>query len=75
MKGRAKHRYKVHIWARISKRGATNVLIFTGNMDAAFYFKEILEKSLLPFLQSHFPDGHNFQQNNDPKHTSRLAKE
>ena len=45
LKGRAKHPHKVHLWAGISKRGPTKVLIFTGNMDAKFYVEEILEKT------------------------------
>ena len=75
LKGRAKHPFKVHIWASISKRGVTRVLIFSGNMDSTFYVGDILEKTLLPFIQSHFPDGHCFQQDNDLKHTNRLAQE
>ena len=74
LKGQAKHPFKVHIWAGISKRGPTRVLIFSGNMDATFYVNEILEKTLLPFLESPFPNGHRFQQD-DPKHTSRLAQD
>ena len=34
LKQRAKHLVKVHIWGGISKRGATDVIIFTGIMDA-----------------------------------------
>ena len=75
LKGRAKHPYKVHLWAGISKRGPTKVVIFTGNMDAKLYVEEILEKTLLPFIQSRFPDGHRFQQDSDHKHTSRLAQD
>lgn len=71
VKGRAKHPYKVHIWAGIFKRGATNLLIFTGNMDTAFYCrsKRFLRRPRCP------SDGYLFQQDNNPKHTRRLVKE
>ena len=75
LKGRAKHPYKVHIWAGISKKGGTQVLTLVGNMDAKFYVEEILANTLLPFLRSQFTDSHRFQQDNDPKHASGLAKE
>ena len=65
LKGRAKHPFKWHIWAGISKIGATRVLIFSGNMDATLCIGDILEKTLLLFIQSHFPDSHRFQQDND----------
>ena len=74
MKRLPKHPYKVHVWAGILQRGATKVLIFTGNMDALFYTEHILMRTLLPFICEKFADGHRFQQDNDPKHMSRLAK-
>ena len=49
-KGRAKHLYKVHVSTGISKHSATRVLLFSGNMDAKFYIKEILGRTLLPFI-------------------------
>ena len=39
-KPRPKHPPKVHVWAGISTRGATNICIFTGTMDSEFYVWE-----------------------------------
>ena len=38
-----------------------------------FYVLEILTNGLLPFIKSAYPS-HHFQQVNDPKHTSHLAR-
>ena len=66
LKPKSKHPLKVHIWAGISKRGASPVLIFTGIMKKEFYVEEIFRNVLLPFTQRAFSDGYRFQQDNDP---------
>ena len=71
--GRPKHPVKVHVWGGISCRGATDVVIFTGIMNATCY-TDILDAALVPFIEQHYPMGHHFQQDNDPKHTSRWAQ-
>ena len=71
LKPRAKHPAKIHVWGGISCRGATNVVMFTGTMDAPRY-KQILEAGLLPFIDECYPDGHRLHQDNDPKHCSKL---
>ena len=73
LKPKVKHPYKVHVWAGISKRGATSILIFTGIMRAEFYVDSILRDTLLPFFRQTFPDGYRFQQDNDPKHKSKKS--
>lgn len=70
---RPKHPPKVNVWAGISRRGATQVVIFTGVLTATRYV-DILEASLVPFLETVYPDGHRYMQDNDPKHTSRYAQ-
>ena len=52
-KPRAKHPTKVHVWAGISRKGATEVCIFEGIMAAPLYC-EILQQKVLPFIQEHF---------------------
>ena len=69
LKPRPKHPQKLHIWGAISFRGASQIVMFTGNMNASRY-EQILERSLIPFIQDCYPAGHRFQQDNDPKHTS-----
>lgn len=69
-----KHPLKVHVWGGISRRGTTRLLIFDGILKSDFFVENILEKTLLPFIKSVYPDGHRFQQDNDPKHRSKLAK-
>ena len=66
---RAKHLVQVHVWGGISKRAATNIIIFTGIINAE-HLGMIFEVGLLPFVRDHFPDGHRLQQDNDPKHAS-----
>ena len=45
LKPRVKHPVKVHVWAGISERGATQVCILEGKMDAEFYTR-ILQRYL-----------------------------
>ena len=71
---RAKHPVKVHVWAGISHRGRTGICIFDGIMDAVLYV-DIIGQTLLPFLETIYPDGHRLMQDNDPKHTSNHCKD
>ena len=51
-KPRPKHPTKVHVWAGISKKGATGICIFEGKMNAPL-FCQILRQTLLPFSSAY----------------------
>ena len=69
---RAKHPVKVHIWAGISMRGASEICIFEGTMDKEL-FAEILDKTLVPYLYNY--DTNWLMQDNNLKHTSHYVRD
>ena len=72
---RAKRPIKVHVWGGISVRGPTGICIFEGKMDAPMYVHN-LQNTLKPFIDEVYPNSPpRFMQDNDPKHTSKLAQE
>ena len=72
---RPKHPLKLHVWGGISRRGPTDLLVFKGIMDRQFYTREIMpmyNKS----IERLYPHGDSMMwADNDPKHTSNIAKE
>ena len=64
----------MHVWAGISSRGRTGICIFEGVMKADLFI-EILDKTLLPFINGVYADGHKFMQDNDPKHAANKTKD
>lgn len=72
---RAKHPPKLHIWACFSAAGVGGFHIFEENLDAVL-MKEILQKHVLKSARQLFACGQWwFQQDNDPKHKSKLVQQ
>jgi transposase len=72
-----KHPAKVHVWGCFSASGFGEIFCFQRNLDAKFMCT-IYEKGLLPSAQNLFGDENEswiLQEDNDPKHRSKLAKE
>ena len=61
------------MWGAISRRSASDFLVFTGIMKATFYCEAILEGTLKPFLQAVYPTQHGFMQDNDVIFKSSVA--
>jgi len=64
----------VTVWGVFSAQGVGPLVEINGIMNAAIY-KDILEQNLLTYAEETMPQNWIFQQDNDPKHTSKLLKE
>ena len=68
--GRYSHPLAVHVIGGISRRGATKLIIFNGNMNARG-FAHLADDFLVPFIRRTFPISHTLHMDNSPVHTSR----
>ena len=69
-----KHSPKLHVWGAFSARVALPLKIFKENLTGTLY-SNILNECLIAQANFFYPDGWVFQEDNDPKHTSKVAKE
>ncbi|KAF7370109.1 DDE-3 domain-containing protein [Mycena sanguinolenta] len=67
---------KINVWGAIHPNGVSELVQVEGNLTAVQYV-DILDRALVP-LYDHYENRQHtflyFQQDNDPKHTSKLAK-
>ena len=71
-----KHSQKVHAWGCFSSKGFGSLFLFTQNLNAQLLV-HIYKKALIPSAIEWFTDPEEswvLQEDNDPKHTSKLAK-
>jgi hypothetical protein len=64
----------VAMWVGVSWQGKAKPVIFTGNMDKAFYKNDILKGSVIPYMRKQ-RSTKCFQQDGDPKHTAKAVKD
>ena len=64
----------VLIWGAFSRSGTGPLIQITGIMDR-FVYRDILEKAMLPYARVRMPRKWTFQQDNDPKHSSKVLQE
>jgi transposase len=69
-----KNKQKIMVWGAFSKRGQISCYSFRTTMDGPLYV-EILRKHLLTGARKQFGDRWRYQHDNDPKHTSKIAKQ
>ena len=72
MVSRSKHPAKVHVWGGISSRVAIAIVIFTGILTATRY-TDILEASLVPFIEEHYLILHPFLTRQRPKEYKQVV--
>ena len=73
LKYKHKHPLKIHVWAGISKQGATGIVMFDGILTATRY-RDNLGVSSIPFIQMAYRGDHRLHQDNDPKHTFQYVQ-
>lgn len=61
-------------WSFMSRHGVGPVVQIHGRMDMEMY-KDILKHHMEPNADDNMPLSYTFQQDNDPKHTSRVVKQ
>lgn len=65
----------VMVWGGgVSRKKVGPLFRIEGNMDR-FVYQEILDKQMLPYAKRNMSQSWIFQQDNDPKHSSRYVKE
>ena len=75
MQGTIKYDKKIMVWGCFAASGVGTLHLIDGILTAKKYQK-ILKFQMLPSSRKLFPDGEFiFQQDNDPKHTSKLVQE
>ncbi|KAI6658663.1 hypothetical protein LOD99_11008 [Oopsacas minuta] len=68
-----KHSPKSHVWGAISAYGTFVLKVFRQNLTEELY-TNILNDCLITHVQVLYPEGLVLQEENDPKHTSKVAK-
>jgi transposase len=63
----------IMVWAGISYEARTPLVIINGNLNSQRYIEEILEPTVMPFLEEH-PEIRFFQQDNARPHSARVTK-
>ena len=70
-----KHDKKINVWGSFASHGVGKFYLVEGILEQKQYTK-MLEELVIPSAEDLFPDGEwLFQQDNDPKHTSKRAKQ
>ena len=73
-KKRIPNKQKIMVWGAFNIKGQLSCYSFRTTMDGPFYV-EILRKHLLGGARKQFGSCWRYQQDNDPKHTSKVAKQ
>lgn len=63
------------VWGCFSYNGVGPIIEIVGIMNKEYYLKKVLQEVMYPYASDTMPLRWVFQQDNDPKHTSKVVKE